>query len=75
MTEPRTAYLSDLSVTCPKCGRVIGQYQKHGDQVWLRIGIITCRVIRSVCDCGYEFDYDASQKKLEQLIERIKANK
>ena len=75
MSEPRAAYLSDLSVTCPKCGRVIGHYQKHGDQVWLRVGIITCRVIRSVCDCGYEFDYDASQKKLERLIERIKANK
>lgn len=73
MTETQASYLPDeTAVTCPKCGRVIGIYSQVGTQVWLRVGTLTCRVIRAKCECGAEFDFDASGKRLEDLINRLK---
>lgn len=67
MSESLTAY---LTVKCPKCGRCIGDYRKMGDQIWLSVGPLTCRTIRAFCECGCEFDFDSSHKRLEMLIER-----
>ena len=72
MSETPAVYQSDTAVRCPSCGRVVGYYTRVGAQVWLTIGCLTCRVIRSRCKCGAEFDYMASGKKLDDLIERIK---
>ena len=72
MTETPAVYLSDTAVRCPNCGRVVGEYRKVGTQVWLAVGCLTCREIRAKCECGAEFDYMSSAKKLEDLIERIK---
>jgi len=69
MTESQAAY---LDVCCPCCRKYIGSYKQVNGKVWLRVGIINCRVIRAVCECGADFDFDASQKKLEQLVERSK---
>ena len=70
MSESQAVYQDDLTVRCRNCGAVIGQYERRRDQVWLRVGIISCRTIRAVCQCGAEFDFDSSQKRLEKLIER-----
>lgn len=73
MTETQADYLTDTAVTCPKCGRVVGYYFPVNSQIWLKVGKITCRVIRAKCECGSEFDFDASSKRLEDLIDRIKS--
>lgn len=77
MTETQAPYLTDdTAVTCPKCGQLVGWYKKVGSQVWLDVGPITCRVIRATCNnCGAEFDFDASGKRLEDLIKRAKINR
>ena len=67
MTESQSAY---LSVPCPNCGKPVGDYRQVDGQIWLRIGSLTCRVVRATCDCGSPFDFDASGKKLERLLER-----
>lgn len=72
MTESPAVYLEDTAVKCPSCGRVVGHYQQVQQQVWLRVGCLSCREIRAVCECGAEFDYMVSGKRLERLIERIK---
>lgn len=72
MTETPAVYDSDTRVTCPSCGRVVGHYRQVGTQVWLAVGCLSCRVIRAVCECGAEFDYMASGKRLERLIEKSK---
>ena len=72
MSESPAVYDSDTRVTCPSCGRVVGHYQQVGGQVWLAVGCLSCRVIRAVCECGAEFDYMASGKRLERLIEKSK---
>ena len=51
-------------VTCPNCGRIKGHYQQVGDQVWLARDDEAIRVLRSVCACGVEFNYMASEKRL-----------
>ena len=72
MTESPAVYLSDTAVRCPSCGRVVGHYTQVKGQVWLTVGYLTCRVIRAVCECGAEFGYMASGKRLERLIEKSK---
>lgn len=72
MSETQAVYHSDTLVRCPACGRIVGEYTQVGTQVWLNVGCLTCRVIRAKCECGAEFDYMASGKRLERLIERSK---
>ena len=69
MTEQQAQY--DV-VTCPHCGRIKGHYQQVGDQIWLARDDEVVRVLRSVCACGVEFNYMASEKRLEDLIERLR---
>jgi len=63
---------SEAIVKCPECGREIGCYKPNEGAVWLKIGPLLIRVLRAKCDCGFEFDFDVSTKRLEDLIERIK---
>jgi len=77
MTEAQAQYdviakYSTDPVKCPKCGRVKGFYQRVGDQIWLARDGEVVRVLRSICACGEEFNFMASEKRLEDLIERLK---
>jgi len=64
--------INQAVVKCPKCGRVIGHYEPMQGAVWLKIGSLSVRVLRSFCECGFEFDFDVSTKRLEDLLERVK---
>ena len=73
MTEQQAQYDESLEpVKCPNCGRIKGHYRQVGDQVWLARDDEVVRVLRSVCACGERFDFMASEKRLEDLIERLK---
>lgn len=60
-------------VQCPACGRVIGQYQQVGKQVWLNVGGLVMRDAYGSCVCGAPFIWHASDKQLSSLLARVKA--
>ena len=72
MTDGFTGIDQEATVRCPKCGQKIGYYEPRHGTVWLKIGHLSVRVLRSYCECGFEFDFDVSTKRLEELIKRIK---
>jgi len=69
MSESQAQY--DV-VKCPNCGRIKGHYRQVGDQIWLARDDEVVRVLRSVCACGERFDFMASEKRLDDLLERLK---
>ncbi len=59
----------EVIIECQKCGRVVGNIQKVLSQDWLVVNGIAITVMRGVCtDCGQEFHWSISEKKLAQLF-------
>lgn len=56
-------------IECQKCGHEIGRIESIRDSDWLVVNGIAITVMRGVCvDCGQEFHWSISEKKLAQLF-------
>ena len=63
-------------VICAGCGAVIGEYANGPDRaVWLRVGHLLLSSANGICECGKRWSWCASDKKMEDLLERIKRRK
>lgn len=61
----------EVIIECQKCGREIGKIQKVFSNDWLVVNGIAITVMRGVCvDCGQEFHWSISEKKLAQLFNK-----
>jgi len=61
-------------VRCSRCGGEIGRYETGPDgRAWLRLigsGILI-KDMNAVCDCGTAWNFHASDKMLEDLLNRV----
>jgi len=83
MSEPAPVYTVHTaraeptpSVTCPTCGAEIGHYVQVGRRVCLHVGALVLLTLDGTCAvCGASFHFDASMKRLDDLIARMKARR
>lgn len=84
MSETRAEYgividqltIADSMIVCTRCGSTVGELITVGKSTWIKIGLISARIVRGICsDCGRPFNYDASDKQLSDLIARVKKNR
>lgn len=63
------------SIKCERCKIEIGKYVSIGETEFLQMGGGLAREFHGVCaGCGLEIHWSVSDRKLEQLIERVKKN-
>lgn len=71
MTEPKPTYTADDSVRCPGCSTGLGAYVCEGPETWLQIGPVRAKVVHGKCvNCGQDYHFVASEKRLEKLLKR-----
>jgi hypothetical protein len=64
--------MPDEQVTC-KCGLPIGIYVLREGKIWLRVGTLEVYAAHGVCAvCGEQFHWASSDKRLDDLIARVK---
>ena len=60
-----------MSVICQQCGVEIGQYVEDGGRVCLQIGAVILDAAHGRCQCGVEWHWSSSEKRLEMLLENV----
>ncbi len=57
-----------------QCNQLIGEYVQVRNEIWLLIGGVKLFAAHGICaNCGKEYHFYASEKKLEKIIARLKA--
>jgi hypothetical protein len=61
-------------IVCAQCETVIGRMVQVNDAPMLKVGEVIMYAMHGYCvKCGRSFHFNTSEKKLEALLEKIKA--
>lgn len=61
-----------MSITCKRCGNVIGEYMVIDDKEFVHVGGALLREFHGVClVCGGELHWSVPDRILERLLERM----
>jgi len=80
MSERKTAYIVNAPATtnpaliCGECKTALAYYVRGQDgRVWVLVGNLVLSSAHGRCVCGAEWHWVASEKRLEDLLERLRA--